>query len=309
MNRIALVALISSLAAAHTARPQDDNYGKNRGRGNVSAPQVKSVARVQPPPRNAQIAARNFSPNNAQTAMRRSQTFQPTLNRSVQPKVYPTVRRQVTTTTTTQQQIPAITSGPATVTTQPQISPGTAGNRSRGNQHIGNAEWRRENPDWQTRNNTIGGRQVTSTRSGNSNDHNWSGNRNGTGGHNWGGQHNWHRGHHDRSWWTSRYSRFALFGGGYYYWNSGYWYPAYGYDPYFSTYTYDAPIYSYNDLDPGQVIANVQAELQNRGYNPGGVDGTYGPMTRRALLRYQTDNGLPATGEIDRDTLGSLGLQ
>jgi hypothetical protein len=141
---------------------------------------------------------------------------------------------------------------------------------------------------------------------------NWSGQqRNGNGNRNWAGNHhgNWDRNHHHRDWWRSRYNRFALFGGGYYYWNSGYWYPAYGYDPYFSTYSYDAPIYSYNDLDPGQVVASVQTELQRLGYNPGAVDGTYGPATRRALLDYQRDTGLPVTGEIDSNTLGSLGLQ
>ena len=55
-------------------------------------------------------------------------------------------------------------------------------------------------------------------------------------------------GWHNRDWWRRNYNRFALCGGGYYYWNSGWWYPAYGYDPYFSTYAYDAPIYSYNGL-------------------------------------------------------------
>lgn len=142
-------------------------------------------------------------------------------------------------------------------------------------------------------------------RNNNGNQNNWQ-NRS----ENWRRRHgNWNRHHHNRSWWRSNFTRFALFGGGYYYWNGGYWYPAYGYDPYFSTYSYDAPIYAYNDQDPGQVIANVQVELQRRGYNPGGVDGTYGPMTRSALIRYQSDNGLEPTGEIDEDTLNSLGLQ
>ena len=119
----------------------------------------------------------------------------------------------------------------------------------------------------------------------------------------------WSRHRRNRSWWTSRYNRFALFGGGYYYWNSGYWYPAYGYDPYFSTYTYDAPIYSYNDQDPGDVIANVQQALQQQGYYQGELDGSFGPLTRQALLAYQRDNGLPVTGEIDQDTLGALGFE
>lgn len=134
---------------------------------------------------------------------------------------------------------------------------------------------------------------------------NWDGNRiNSIGQH-----HAWDRVRHERGWWRSRYNRFALFGGGYYYWDSGYWYPAYGYDPYFSTYTYDAPIYAYQDQDPGQVIANVQGALQQQGYYRGEVDGTYGPMTRRALLGFQRDNGLPQTGQIDESTLGALGLE
>lgn len=119
----------------------------------------------------------------------------------------------------------------------------------------------------------------------------------------------WHRQHQNRSWWRNHYSRFALFGGGYYYWNAGYWYPAYGYDSNFSTYTYDAPLYGYNDLEPGEVIAQVQAELQRQGYDPGLIDGDFGPATRAALLAYQQDNGLPVTGEIDEDTLGALGLE
>src|SRR5204863_419933 len=73
---------------------------------------------------------------------------------------------------------------------------------------------------------------------------------------------NFHRDRHNRSWWRSRYNRIVLFGGGYYYWDNNYWYPAYGYDPYYSTYSYDEPIYGYNDLPPGQVIANVQSALQ-----------------------------------------------
>ena len=118
-----------------------------------------------------------------------------------------------------------------------------------------------------------------------------------------------HRRWHNREWWRRNYNRFVLFGGGYYYWNRGYWYPAYGYSPYYSTYTYHAPIYSYNGLPPGQVLALVQTELQQRGYYEAAVDGTYGPITRQALLNYQGDHGLPMTGEVDQETLYSLGLQ
>lgn len=117
-----------------------------------------------------------------------------------------------------------------------------------------------------------------------------------------------HRQRHHRSWWRSRYNRIALFAGGYYYWDNNYWYPAYGYDPYYSTYTYDEPIYGYGNLQPGQVIANVQEALQEQGYYDDEVDGLIGPATRRALRDFQRDNGLPITSAIDGPTLKALGL-
>ena len=39
-----------------------------------------------------------------------------------------------------------------------------------------------------------------------------------------------HQGH-DRDWWCHNFSTIILIGGGYYAWDSGWWYPAYGYDP------------------------------------------------------------------------------
>jgi hypothetical protein len=113
---------------------------------------------------------------------------------------------------------------------------------------------------------------------------------------------------HNRSWWRSRYSRFSLFGSGYYFWDNGYWYPAYGYDPYYSSYSYDEPIYGYNDLEPTQVIASVQTQLQRLGYYRLAVDGQMGPATRAAIANFQRDNGLSITAAIDRPTLQTLGL-
>jgi Putative peptidoglycan binding domain len=116
------------------------------------------------------------------------------------------------------------------------------------------------------------------------------------------------REHHHRDWWSSHFTRFALFGSGYYFWDGGYWYPAYGYDPYYNSYSYDEPIYGYQDWDPGQVISSVQAELQRLGYYRYAVDGLMGPATRAALANFQRDNGLAITSAIDRPTLQSLGL-
>jgi hypothetical protein len=113
---------------------------------------------------------------------------------------------------------------------------------------------------------------------------------------------------HDRGWWGGRYSRIGLFGGGYYYWDNGFWYPAWGYDPGYSYYPYDGPIYGYNNLPPDQVVANVQSALQEQGYYHGEVDGLLGPLTRAAIADYQRDHGLYITSAVDEPTLASLGM-
>jgi hypothetical protein len=112
---------------------------------------------------------------------------------------------------------------------------------------------------------------------------------------------------HDRNWWRHNHSRIVFVFGGPYYWNSGYWYPAWGYDSN-AYYAYDGPIYGYNDLPPDQVIANVQATLQQQGYYQGEVDGLLGPQTRAAIADYQRDRGLYITSAIDQPTLESLGM-
>jgi hypothetical protein len=114
---------------------------------------------------------------------------------------------------------------------------------------------------------------------------------------------------HDRHWWHRHFNTtFVLFGGGYYYWWDGWWYPAYGYSPYYNNYIYSEPIYGYNNLEPGQVIANVQIALRDQGYYPGAIDGLMGPQTRSALAAYQRDHGLIVTAAVDQPTLVTLGL-
>jgi hypothetical protein len=114
---------------------------------------------------------------------------------------------------------------------------------------------------------------------------------------------------HDAGWYRSNYGRVELIGGGYYYFNNGYWYPAWGYDPGAQYYAYDAPSYVGRSAEPpDRVIADVQALLQQQGYYRGEVDGLLGPLTREALTAYQRDNGLYATAVIDEPTLDSLGL-
>jgi Putative peptidoglycan binding domain len=118
---------------------------------------------------------------------------------------------------------------------------------------------------------------------------------------------NYQRQWHDRGWWRSHYNRIVFVSGGWWYWNAGYWFPAWGYDA-SAYYPYDGPIYGYNGMQPDQVIVDVQQQLQRDGYYDGPVDGVLGPMTREAIAAFQADNGLSVTSVIDEPTLATLGI-
>jgi N-acetylmuramoyl-L-alanine amidase len=118
---------------------------------------------------------------------------------------------------------------------------------------------------------------------------------------------NYHRQWHDRGWWRSHYNRIVFVNGGWYYWNTGYWFPAWGYAP-SAYYAFDGPIYGYNGLDPDRVIVDVQSQLQRDGYYDGPIDGALGPMTREAIAAFQADHGLAVTSVIDEPTLATLGI-
>ena len=113
---------------------------------------------------------------------------------------------------------------------------------------------------------------------------------------------------HDHDWWKQHNIIIVLVGGGYYYQDSGYWYPAWGYDPNYERYDYDGPIYTYGNLLPDQVIINVQHALKELGYYAGDVNGSLEVNTRRALTTYQRDYGLDVTGVVDEATVRALGL-
>jgi len=114
---------------------------------------------------------------------------------------------------------------------------------------------------------------------------------------------------HDRVWWDTNRKNVVLIGGGYYYWNAGYWYPAWGYDNAAAYYPYDGPIYVGKSAKPfDQVVADVQSVLQEKGFYKGEVDGLVGPLTQQALAAYQTAAGFEPTGTLDQPTVESLGM-
>jgi hypothetical protein len=137
---------------------------------------------------------------------------------------------------------------------------------------------------------------------------------------------NWHR-DWDRGrdhWWHGHRCRFVngewfIFDLGFYPWYP-YGYPydyySYGDDPYqddSGAYEGDADYYSQgaydsSDQNADSTIAAAQEQLARQGYYRGQIDGTFGPETRRAIMRYQSNHGLRVTGYLTEDTMRALGL-
>lgn len=69
--------------------------------------------------------------------------------------------------------------------------------------------------------------------------------------------------------------------------------------PYYVTY----PMYASCPVE-----VSVQVELQRKGYYDGAIDGQLGPQTQKAIAKYQSQNGLPANGQINEALLKSLGI-
>jgi hypothetical protein len=121
---------------------------------------------------------------------------------------------------------------------------------------------------------------------------------------------NWHRG------WDRHHAHF--FHNRFFVFNDGFWFGYDGFYPYDYGYPYD--YYGYDDdqgyngsnetADPysDATVSAVQSQLARQGYYRGVVDGVYGPQTRAALTRYQSNHGLQVTGSLTPATLQALGL-
>ena len=53
-------------------------------------------------------------------------------------------------------------------------------------------------------------------------------------------------------------------------------------------------------------VRGIQQELQNRGFNPGAIDGVMGPQTKGAIKEFQQAEGLPPTGDLNDKTKSQL---
>jgi hypothetical protein len=138
----------------------------------------------------------------------------------------------------------------------------------------------------------------------------------------------WHRDwdRHSDHWWRGHRCRWVngswfIFDLGFFPWYGWDYYP---YDYYYpDAYSYDAGVYdqsvdpnyygqgNYDSSDQGaeENVAAAQDRLAREGYYHGQIDGVFGPETRRAIVRYQSNHGLQPTGYLTLETRQSLGLR
>lgn len=58
----------------------------------------------------------------------------------------------------------------------------------------------------------------------------------------------------------------------------------------------------------GSTVREAQQALSDRGFNTGGADGVMGPQTRNAVMEFQRNNNIAATGRLDGATLRALNV-
>ncbi len=63
---------------------------------------------------------------------------------------------------------------------------------------------------------------------------------------------------------------------------------------------------SYQNVSNQGDIYKIQKRLTELGYEPGPTDGVMGERTKKAIMMFQKDNNLPASGKIDNDTIHKL---
>ena len=57
---------------------------------------------------------------------------------------------------------------------------------------------------------------------------------------------------------------------------------------------------------PFNMVQKAQRVLEDLGFNPGPIDGIWGPKTRGAVLKFQQENNLPPTGDLNTETRKKL---
>jgi hypothetical protein len=58
-----------------------------------------------------------------------------------------------------------------------------------------------------------------------------------------------------------------------------------------------------------ELVRQAQQALKDKGIDAGPVDGQWGPLTRQGVKQFQEQNQIQATGQLDQQTLASLGIE
>lgn len=66
------------------------------------------------------------------------------------------------------------------------------------------------------------------------------------------------------------------------------------------------PLYRNNSYNSTWAVTQLQKELQAWGYNPNGIDGSFGPGCEAAVKKFQQDNGLTVDGSVGPATKKKL---
>jgi peptidoglycan hydrolase-like protein with peptidoglycan-binding domain len=61
------------------------------------------------------------------------------------------------------------------------------------------------------------------------------------------------------------------------------------------------------DIHEGGMVTRVQTALKRRGFDPGPINGIFGPQTERAVMAFQTSIRLVADGIVRQKTWNGLG--
>ena len=94
-------------------------------------------------------------------------------------------------------------------------------------------------------------------------------------------------------------------------WDTGVLIPGVNYDPPRAIVVRPPPKIIYRQgatrLDP-DVVRDIQRALKTAGFDPGPIDGIYGPHTAAAAAAFQTVKGLVSDGEVGPQTAPVLGV-
>ena len=56
----------------------------------------------------------------------------------------------------------------------------------------------------------------------------------------------------------------------------------------------------------GEDVKELQSKLESLGYDVGPIDGIFGPLTERAVRKFQKDNQLVVDGIVGQETYAAL---